>query len=46
MLGFENIGIIYTALGFLIMGNGFFKISITRLINICYKLFKIFTVLC
>lgn len=37
MLGFENIGIIYTALGFLIMGNGFFKISITTLVGTLYE---------
>jgi len=37
MLGFENIGVIYTALGFLIMGNGFFKISITTLVGTLYE---------
>lgn len=37
LLGFENIGIIYTALGFLIMGNGFFKISITTLVGTLYE---------
>lgn len=37
LLGFENIGLIYTALGFLIMGNGFFKISITTLVGTLYE---------
>ena len=37
LLGFENIGIIYTALGFLIMGNGFFKISITTRVGTLYE---------
>lgn len=37
MLGYENIGMIYTALGFLIMGNGFFKISITTLVGTLYE---------
>ena len=37
MLGFENIGMIYSALGFLIMGNGFFKISITTLVGTLYE---------
>lgn len=37
LLGFENIGIIYSALGFLIMGNGFFKISITTLVGTLYE---------
>ena len=37
LLGFESIGIIYSALGFLIMGNGFFKISITTLVGTLYE---------
>jgi POT family proton-dependent oligopeptide transporter len=37
LLGFENIGIIYAALGFLIMGNGFFKISVTTLVGSLYE---------
>ena len=37
LLGFENVGIIYTALGFLIMGNGFFKISVTTLVGTLYE---------
>lgn len=37
LLGFENIGIIYSALGLLIMGNGFFKISITTLVGTLYE---------
>ncbi|MGB2579489.1 POT family proton-dependent oligopeptide transporter [Elusimicrobium simillimum] len=37
MLGFENIGMIYTALGFLIMGNGFFKISISTFVGSLYE---------
>ncbi len=37
MLGFEHIGIIYTALGFIIMGNGFFKISVTTLVGSLYE---------
>jgi POT family proton-dependent oligopeptide transporter len=37
LLGFENIGMIYTALGFLIMGNGFFKISATTLVGSLYE---------
>lgn len=37
LLGFENIGLIYTALGLLIMGNGFFKISITTLVGTLYE---------
>ncbi len=37
LLGFENIGMIYSALGFLIMGNGFFKISITTLVGTLYE---------
>ena len=37
LLGYENIGVIYTALGFLIMGNGFFKISITTLVGTLYE---------
>ncbi|MDR0645769.1 MAG: peptide MFS transporter [Elusimicrobiota bacterium] len=37
LLGFENIGVIYSALGFLIMGNGFFKISATTLIGSLYE---------
>jgi POT family proton-dependent oligopeptide transporter len=37
LLGFENIGIIYTALGFVIMGNGFFKISATTLVGSLYE---------
>lgn len=37
LLGIEKIGIIYTALGLLIMGNGFFKISITTLVGTLYE---------
>jgi hypothetical protein len=37
LLGFENIGIIYSALGLLIMGNGFFKISISTLVGSLYQ---------
>ncbi|MDR1124316.1 MAG: oligopeptide:H+ symporter, partial [Elusimicrobiota bacterium] len=37
LLGFEGIGIIYTALGFLIMGNGFFKISASTLVGSLYE---------
>ncbi|ACC98475.1 Dipeptide/tripeptide permease [Elusimicrobium minutum Pei191] len=36
MLGFENIGMIYSALGLLIMGNGFFKISISTFVGSLY----------
>jgi POT family proton-dependent oligopeptide transporter len=37
MLGFENAGIIYIALGFLVMGNGFFKISVTTIVGSLYQ---------
>lgn len=37
LLGFESVGMIYTALGFLVMGNGFFKISVSTLVGSLYE---------
>jgi POT family proton-dependent oligopeptide transporter len=37
LLGVENIGFMYAAMLFLILGNGFFKISISTLVGSLYK---------
>ncbi|MDR1684251.1 MAG: oligopeptide:H+ symporter, partial [Elusimicrobiota bacterium] len=37
LLGIESLAFMYTAMGFLIMGNGFFKISISTMVGSLYE---------
>jgi POT family proton-dependent oligopeptide transporter len=37
LLGVESMGFMYVAMGFLIMGNGFFKISISTMVGSLYE---------